>query len=137
MRQIDAIVVHCTAHPDAKSWPIGVRSIRVDHVNGRGWNDIGYHYVIRRDGEIECGRMESIQGAHCQTMNATSLGVAWVGLEKPTKEQRATLVKLVRELMHRYGVAIHRVFGHSEADPSSKKTCPVIDMVQFRVEIGQ
>lgn len=137
MRQIDAIVVHCTAHPDAKSATIGVRSIRVDHVNGRGWNDIGYHYVIRRDGEIECGRMESIQGAHAPPMNATSLGVAWVGLEHPTSEQRTALVKLVRELMLRYGVAIHRVFGHREADPSCGKSCPVIDMVQFRVEIGQ
>lgn len=137
MRQIDAIVVHCTAHPDARSWPIGAKSIRADHIIGRGWNDIGYHYVIRRDGEIECGRMESIQGAHCPPVNATSLGVAWVGLEHPTSEQRTALVKLVRELMHRYGVQIHRVFGHREADPSCGKSCPVIDMVQFRVEIGQ
>jgi N-acetylmuramoyl-L-alanine amidase len=139
LRHIDTIVIHCTAHPDAKSWLIGVSEIRKDHVapppSGRGWNDIGYHYVIRRNGEIECGRMESVQGAHCPPVNKTSIGVAWVGLTKPTSQQTASLLKLTRELMLRYGVHIDRVLGHNEADPDCKKACPVINMGLFRAEV--
>jgi N-acetylmuramoyl-L-alanine amidase len=142
MRKVDAIVVHCTAHPDRHAFGIGVREIRADHVapqsqGGRGWIDVGYHYVIRRNGEIECGRMESRIGAHCPPMNKNSIGVAWVGLEKPTSEQRESLVRLTRELMERYGVPVHRVFGHKEADPGCGKACPVVNMIEFRTEVGQ
>ena len=136
MRTIDAIVIHCTAHPDA-AFQVGVREIRADHIINRHWDDVGYHYVIRRNGEIECGRMESVKGAHCPPVNATSIGIAWVGISKPSSEQYASLVRLTRELMHRYGVAIHRVLGHHEADPMCGKKCPVIPMEQFRVEVGQ
>lgn len=139
MRSVDTIVIHCTAHPDAKSWPIGVTDIRRDHTapppGGRGWNDVGYHYVIRRNGEIECGRMESVQGAHCPPVNERSIGVAWVGLTKPTTQQRASLVKLTRELMQRYGVELDRVLGHIEADPDCGKACPVLNMGTFRAEL--
>jgi len=136
MRAIDAIVVHCTAHPD-RSWSIGVKSIRHDHIFDRGWVDVGYHYVIRRDGEIECGRMESVIGAHAPPLNKTSIGVAWVGVEQPSSEQRTALVKLVRELMLRHGVKLERVLGHREADPNCGKACPVINMGEFRAELLQ
>jgi N-acetylmuramoyl-L-alanine amidase len=137
VRAIDAIVIHCTAHPDRMAFGVGVREIRADHIANRKWVDVGYHYVIRRNGEIECGRMESVQGAHCPPMNRTSLGVAWIGLEKPTSEQRESMVRLTRELMGRYGVPVHRVFGHKEADPHCGKACPVVDMIAFRTEVGQ
>lgn len=137
MRKIDAIVVHCTATPDA-AWQIGVKQIRADHVSNRGWHDIGYHYLVRRDGEIECGRMESEFGAHCQNgYNQRSIGVAWAGIEKPTAPQRASLVRLVVDLSKRYGVQIHEVKGHKEADPGAHKACPVIDMIAFRSEVSR
>lgn len=136
MRAIDAIVIHCTAHPDT-SFGVGVAEIRRDHVHERGWDDVGYHYVIRRNGEIECGRMDSVKGAHCPPMNANSIGVAWVGIDTPSKQQRASMVRLTKELMARYAVPIHRVFGHKEADPDCGKACPVISMIDFRKEVGQ
>lgn len=139
MRTIDTIVIHCTAHPDRSAFGIGVREIRADHVRpvaqgGRGWIDVGYHYVIRRNGEIECGRMESVVGAHAEGHNATSIGVAWVGLEAPTSEQRESLVRITRELMSRYNLGVHRVFGHREL--GANKACPVIDMIAFRTEVS-
>lgn len=137
MRKIDAIVVHCTATPDA-AWQIGVKQIRADHVSARGWNDIGYHYLVRRDGEIEVGRMESVVGAHCQNgYNQRSIGVAWVGIEKPTGPQYATLVRLVGELANRYGVKLHEIRGHKEADPGANKACPVLSMIEFRTEVSK
>lgn len=140
MRTIDAIVVHCSDTPDDRG-DIGAATIRVWHTvkppEGRGWNDIAYHYVVRRNGTIECGRMESVVGAHTHGMNIASLGVCWVGREKPAAEQRAALVRLVAELMRRYKVPVHRVFGHKEADPASGKTCPNLDMIAFRTEVSK
>jgi N-acetyl-anhydromuramyl-L-alanine amidase AmpD len=43
----------------------------------------------------------------------------------------------VRDLRERYRLAPHQVFGHCEADPKSGKTCPNIDMIKFRNEVGQ
>lgn len=134
MREIDTIVIHCTATPDA-AWQIGVKQIRSDHVTNRGWQDIGYHYLVRRDGEIECGRMESVVGAHAEGHNAKSIGVAWAGIEKPTGPQYATLLRLTRELLGRYGLGVHRVFGHREL--GALKACPVIDMIAFRTEVSR
>lgn len=144
MRTIDAIVLHCTAHRDDNSFGIGVREIRLDHMRataagGRGWDDVGYHYVVRRNGEIEVGRMESTIGAHCQNgYNQRSIGIAWVGTDKPTSEQSLSLLKLTRELVHRYGVQLHEVKGHKEADPGSHKACPGgLDMIAFRTEVSR
>jgi N-acetylmuramoyl-L-alanine amidase len=135
----DAIVVHCSDSPDALD--IGASIIRKWHTDpppaGHGWNDIAYHYVVRRNGEIECGRMESEKGAHCPPMNAHSIGVCWVGQGAPSDAQRAALVRIVRELRGRYSVPVHRVFGHREADPTCGKTCPNLDMIAFRTEVGQ
>lgn len=137
-RPIDCIVVHCSDSPDDRS-SVDVREIRKWHTElppkGNGWTDVGYHYVVRRDGEIEVGRMESAVGAHAPGYNKNSIGVVWVGKVEPSKEQRATLVKLVRELMQRYAVGPHRVFGHKELNPG--RDCPVIDMVKFREEIAR
>jgi hypothetical protein len=55
MREIEHIVVHCAdTYADMN---IGVEQIRKWHLK-RGWNDVGYHYVIRRNGQIELGRLE-------------------------------------------------------------------------------
>lgn len=137
MRKIDAIVIHCTAHRDT-AYGIGVAQIRHDHINARGWSDIGYHYVVRRNGEIECGRMESVIGAHCQNgYNQRSIGVAWVGIETPSSQQREAMIKITRDLMLRYSIPVHMVFGHKEADPDCGKQCPCLDMISFRTEVSQ
>jgi N-acetylmuramoyl-L-alanine amidase len=53
MRKINLIVIHCS--DTYARMDIGVNEIRQWHLQ-RGFNDIGYHYVIRRDGAIEQGR---------------------------------------------------------------------------------
>ena len=50
MRKINLIVIHCS--DTYARMDIGVNEIRQWHLQ-RGFNDIGYHYVIRRDGAIE------------------------------------------------------------------------------------
>lgn len=77
MREINLIVVHCTY--SRPSMDIGVEEIRKWHVEGNSWTDIGYHYVIRRDGTIEDGRPIERPGAHVKGHNSNSIGIAWVG----------------------------------------------------------
>ena len=63
MRKINDLIVHCAATYDTMD--IGVKEIRKVHVDENGWKDIGYHFVIRRDGTVEKGRDVSVIGAPC------------------------------------------------------------------------
>ncbi len=47
-RKINKIIVHCSATQEGRH--IDVDEIRRWHVEGRGWSDIGYHYVVYLDG---------------------------------------------------------------------------------------
>ena len=76
MREIKKIIVHCSATPE--SMDVGAEEIRSWHKE-RGWNDIGYHDVIRRDGTLEKGRDISIAGAHAKGHNFSSIGVCLIG----------------------------------------------------------
>ena len=78
MRDIDKIIVHCSATREGQH--IDVDTIRQWHTSEpRNWSDIGYHYVIYLDGSIVPGRPEERQGAHCKGNNKTSIGVCYVG----------------------------------------------------------
>ena len=77
VRMIDSIIIHSTATPVGMD--VGVEDIRAWHVRDNGWRDIGYHWVIRRDGTIEEGRPEIAVGAHVAGYNHNSIGVALVG----------------------------------------------------------
>ncbi len=133
MRKINEIILHCSATP--ASMDIGAKEIRDWHVNGNHWRDIGYHWVIRRDGTVEKGRPEYQAGAHCKGHNSNSIGVCMVGGTKKdvripednfTEVQFASLAKLVKELLVRYpGASIH---GHCEY---AAKACPVFSVKAF------
>ena len=58
----DTIAIHCSATPP--SMDIGVEKIREWHVKDNGWSDVGYHYIITRNGTIEPARPEELSGAH-------------------------------------------------------------------------
>lgn len=131
--QIKEIYIHCSATgPDLD---IGAAEIRQWHTDpkpyGNGWADIGYHYVIRRDGSVEKGRDESVPGAHVLGHNKSSLGVCLVGgvdqNGKPdcnfTRSQWGSLAALMLNITQRHPQAIVR--GHRDAD--SGKDCPTFD----------
>lgn len=73
---VEVIAVHASATPP--SMDIGADEIRRWHLK-RGWLDIGYHYVIRRDGTLEEGRDLSTRGAHVADHNHRSIGICMVG----------------------------------------------------------
>ncbi|MDE7426399.1 MAG: N-acetylmuramoyl-L-alanine amidase [Muribaculaceae bacterium] len=129
-RNVNEIIIHCTATPAGRE--VSVAEIDRWH-RERGFNSIGYHYVIHADGTVEAGRPESVAGAHCRGHNARSVGVVYVGgvnaRGKPedtrTAAQRESLLVLVRKLKERYpGAMIH---GHCEF---AAKACPCFNAAQ-------
>ena len=97
--------------------------IRRNHI-ARGFRDIGYNFVIERDGKIVEGRSLDIAGAHCKedSMNTRSIGVALIGnLEerKPTPEQVKSTITLLKTLSKDYD----NILGHGEVK-GAKTLCP-------------
>lgn len=72
----EAIFVHCSA--TKASMNVGLREIRQWHKE-QGWLDVGYHFIIRRDGTIEEGRPVDVVGSHVKDWNSKSVGVCLVG----------------------------------------------------------
>ena len=61
MRKINKIIIHCSATPEGRN--IKMETIKSWHVKGRGWSDIGYHFVIELDGTLKVGRHMEKMGA--------------------------------------------------------------------------
>ena len=132
-RTITEIIIHCTATPEGKDYTVD--DIRKWHTakppQGRGWSDIGYHYVIDRKGHILPGRDVDTIGAHCDGHNAHSIGVVYIGglsalngKQKDTRTlaQKAALIRCLTELKHLYPQA--KIYGHCNF---SSKPCPCFD----------
>lgn len=129
MRKIDKIIIHCSATPEGRA--VTVEEIDRWHKE-RGFDCIGYHYVIYLDGSIHLGRSIEKIGAHCVNHNITSIGVCYIGgLEKDCKTpkdtrtdaQRKAMRSLISELKVQYpNASIH---GHREF---VTKACPCFDV---------
>lgn len=117
--KIRKIIVHCSDTPDNRD--VDAAEIRRWHMQDNGWNDIGYHFVIKRDGTLEAGRPFLRAGAHTRGNNADSVGICMVGRSTFAPEQFATLDAVIgtirAALMNKLPV-----FGHRDFD--SGKTCP-------------
>jgi N-acetyl-anhydromuramyl-L-alanine amidase AmpD len=123
------IVIHHSATPAG-----GAKAFDKMH-KAKGWDELGYHFVVgngtdTRDGQVEVGPRWSKQkwGAHAKTsdnrFNRFGIGICLVGNfdnERPTKAQLASLSKLVAFLMKTYNVPADRVIGHGETKATD---CP-------------
>ena len=127
-----------------------VRGIETYHVEGNGWNDIGYNFLVDRYGDIYEGRAGGIErnvvGAHAEGFNTGTVGIALIGnftSAKPTQAMQDALVKLLAwrlDVAHvdplstvvytsggnakfRAGkaVTLHAISGHRDTGPSE---CP-------------
>lgn len=135
MRTINKVVLH--AAYTKPSMNIGVKEIDEWHrAPPRNWSQIGYHYVIRRNGIIEEGRPIAIAGAHARGHNLHSIGICLVGgmtedTEQPTdnftEDQYTALSILLDDLVDDFGEM--PIVGHYELD--SKKECPCFDVAEW------
>ena len=118
------ITVHCSATKTGVYFT--AQQIKKMHTDpkpvGKGWRDIGYHYVIRTDGVVEKGREDNVQGAHVSGFNENNLGVCLVGgvgsngkpLNNYTEPQLHALYALIIELCGKYKIPFSNVFGHRD-----------------------
>lgn len=154
MRRIDEIIIHCSDSPEGRNDK--AEDIRKWHKQ-RGFNDIGYHYVIDLDGTVEQGRPIEQAGAHCTEHNAHSIGICYIGgaywrdgvnakgkpikgkdgkavlIPKDTRTilQRMAMKELVAQLREQFPEAT--VHGHREF---ANKACPCFDIqAEFEDEI--
>lgn len=128
MREITEIIVHSTATP--KGMRATAKDIDKWH-RQRGFDRIGYHYVIGHNGLIEKGRQDFEIGAHCKGHNAESIGIAYVGginenkqsADTRTISQKQALVTLIKQLLKQYPT-IKKISGHKDY---CNTACPSFD----------
>ena len=138
MRPITEIVIHCSATRARAD--IGAGEIREWHVRGRGWRDIGYHLVIRRNGLIETGRPLDQAGSHVVKFNANSIGICLVGGAGENgpennfePHQWAALKDKLLELKKAFPGA--EIKGHRDF-PGVGKDCPCFDVRDWLAQEG-
>ena len=128
----DLIVIHCSATPPDRD--IGRDEIDRLH-RARGWKGgCGYHFVVRRDGTLECGREVTKVGAHAKGYNGHSVAVCLIGGVdtdgKPeanfTDRQWAALERVVAALRLVWPAA--EVMGHNEI---ARKACPSFNVQEW------
>ncbi|MEZ9340270.1 N-acetylmuramoyl-L-alanine amidase [Vibrio splendidus] len=125
------ITVHCSATPPQQD--VDVAEIRRWHKK-KGWRDVGYHFVIRRSGDVELGRPLSQTGAHVKGHNKGNIGVCMVGgcntelqpEDNFTLAQRKALFGLVAALQEQFLISDENVKGHK--DWGVNKACPVVKL---------
>jgi N-acetylmuramoyl-L-alanine amidase len=129
-RPVSEIIVHCAATPEGKDFTVD--DIRAWHKQ-RGWTDIGYHYVVYRDGRVMLGRPVGQIGSHVAGHNTGTIGIAYVGgvtadgrtaKDTRTDRQGSSLLWLVRELVAKH-TGVRKVTGHNQY---AAKACPSFDV---------
>ncbi|MBI4602593.1 MAG: N-acetylmuramoyl-L-alanine amidase [Planctomycetes bacterium] len=96
-----------------------IKAIQQDHVGRRGWDDIGYHYVVDRSGRVWEGRPITRVGAHAGSAEANegNIGVLLLGnfdLQAPAPRQLESARRLLDALRRKHGIARSSVSSHDD-----------------------
>ena len=126
MRDIRFHIIHCSDSDYGD-----VATIRKWHLQ-RGFSDVGYHFVIRRDGEIELGRPLVQVGAHCKGYNKISIGTCLIGKDSFNHCQFAQLRKLHQSLVAQFPML--EAVPHNQFNPH--KTCPNFNIYDVLTKQG-
>ena len=125
---IDEIIIHCTA--SRCSHPVTAADVDKMH-RKRGFEMIGYNFVVEIDGNIVPGRPLNCIPAHCKGYNTHSIGIAYVGgydergnvADTRNALQKRALVDLITSLLYFYP-NITNISGHRDY---ANKACPCFD----------
>lgn len=137
---VDYLVVHCSGTPPELDT---VDAMYLDRVHrGFGWRKIGFHLVIKRDGTVQRGRVETEAGQHLRGFDDRSLAVCLVGglhasesyvrrgrtLRKPWPDYTDAQMSSLRSVLDGWTVRhpSARVMGHSDAKRG--RCCPCFDV---------
>lgn len=122
---VRVLVVHCTDTADDEI--LTAIDIHKMHLSF-GWDGIGYHKIINKNGSIENGRPEYWIGAHAKGINEQSLGVCLIGRNTFNEKQLISLKETLLNWKKKYPNAT--IKGHRDAI-KTKKTCPNFDIELF------
>ncbi len=142
---VTEIVVHCSA--TRPGWMGNARladqvaEIRRWHIEDRGWRNIGYHWIIGRDGKVLAGRAETEIGAGVEGHNRGVIHICLIGgaesAETDAFARNFTGLQgnSLRQLIQGIGMraAIRRVSGHNEW---AAKACPGFNVPTWLKEVA-
>ncbi len=150
-KEIKYIVIHCSA--TRENCVYSAEQLELDHLK-RGFSSAGYHFYIRRSGQVITMRMLSDRGAHCYGYNHCSIGVCYEGglsesgnyKDTRTIPQKRALLELLKKLCKAYPTA--EVVGHRDLSPDLNndgfidkwewiKACPCFDARQEYAHINK
>ena len=121
-RRVDRVFIHCTAS-DVKDGGINLLKLIDGWHKERGWDGIGYHYLIDKEGAVLVGRSLEKSPAAQRGHNKGTIAIAVHGLDSFSVTSREKLHSLCKQINEAYHgrVSFH---GHREVAP---KSCPIID----------
>ncbi len=141
MRTIKHLIIHCSATRIQQDY--SPEQMNRDH-RARGFRSAGYHYYIRKDGQVIPLRQEEELGAHCLGYNRQSIGICYEGglssegkaMDSRSSAQKKALLQLLKDLKHRYPLS--QIVGHRDLSPDQNydgiispsewiKQCPCFD----------
>ena len=130
MRPIKLIVIHCSATREDREFT--EYDLDICH-RRRGFNGTGYHFYIRKNGDIKSTRPLERIGAHTRGFNKESIGICYEGglnergcpADTRTYAQKCSLLDLLRQLKTDYPTAL--ILGHYQLSRSVRKSCPCFD----------
>lgn len=113
-----------------------VAEIKRWHIEDRGWKDIGYHWIVDRDGTAQAGRRETVIGAGVLGFNSGVIHICLIGgnggNEKDrfskhfTVAQDLAVQRLIASIKSR--TLIDRITGHNE---HAAKACPCFTVAEY------
>lgn len=134
MTRIHRVTIHHTAMQASDSRAANaeqIRAIQRRHIRANGWGDLGYHFMVGRDGTIYEGRRLRYQGAHAgdPASNKGNVGICLLGdysrgHQKPTQSQLRALQKLTAALCKQYDIPPSGILTHKEVRPGHGTDCP-------------
>lgn len=124
LTQIDKIIVHHTGLPAS----VGADKIAEYRVS-QGWPDIGYHYFITGDGQIQqtTELTTVVRQANTPQLNQTGVGVFFAGefnTAPPTSAQIKAGAQLIGWLLRQLGVSLQAVYGHKDLEQPTPRNSP-------------
>ena len=121
MRVINLIVVHCSATKADRDFT--EQDLEVCH-RRRGMNGPGYHFYIRKNGDIKTTRPIEKIGAHARGHNAQSIGICYEGgisergrLAVLSKHQNRGTVSPIPQALSRH------FRSNPDLNPDDRKPC--------------
>jgi hypothetical protein len=138
-RSLADILHTIVIHHEGNNQSYDVQAVQRLHMWGRGWWDIGYHFIIGPPGTIYEGRDIRVRGSHVDLKNTGRIGVLLLGDFEPgpvfsicgitiykdiddpgpTSQQVQSALSLIRWLDYLYG--IDEVVGHRDLNETE---CP-------------